>query len=68
MKRFHDRFEKLSSQSLGFSEGVVVFVDKQTGVNYLFYKSGYGGGLTPLLDGSGNVVVSPGCNNFDPER
>lgn len=35
-----------------------VIVDKETGVNYLFVKSGYGAGLTPLLDADGKVVVT----------
>ena len=33
-------------------------VDKETGVNYLLWKSGYGAGITPLLDADGNVVVT----------
>ena len=36
-----------------------IWVDKQTGVNYLYRTSGYGGGLTPLLKSDGTVVVSP---------
>ena len=35
-----------------------VIVDKETGVNYLFVKSGYGAGLTPLLDADGRAVVT----------
>ena len=35
-----------------------VIVDKETGVNYLFIKSGYGAGLTPLLDADGRAVVT----------
>lgn len=35
-----------------------VIVDKETGVNYLFVKSGYGAGLTPLLDADGKVVIT----------
>jgi hypothetical protein len=34
-------------------------VDKQTGVNYLYHQSGYSGGLTPLFDREGRVVVTP---------
>ena len=36
-----------------------IWVDTQTGVNYLFHASGYAGGLTPLLDREGKPVVSP---------
>ena len=36
-----------------------IWVDKETGVNYLYHSSGYSGGLTPLLDSDGKVVVTP---------
>ena len=36
-----------------------IWVDKQTGVNYLFHASGYAGGLTPLLNADGTPVVTP---------
>ena len=36
-----------------------ILVDTETGVNYLLWKSGYAGGITPLLDAAGNVVVTP---------
>ena len=35
-----------------------IWVDKLTGVNYVFHASGYAGGLTPLLDAQGRVMVS----------
>lgn len=35
-----------------------IIVDRITGVNYLVWKSGYAGGITPLLDSDGNVVAS----------
>ena len=35
-----------------------ILVDTVTGVNYLVWKSGYAGGITPLLDSEGKVVVS----------
>lgn len=50
------RFEKIYSQgSLSVTE---IWVDKETGVNYLYHAAGYSGGLTPLLDSEGKVVVS----------
>ena len=49
------RFEKIYSQSMG---SVEIWVDKETGVNYLFCSSGYAGGLTVLLDKDGKPVVS----------
>ena len=35
-----------------------VIVDKETGVNYLCIKSGYAGGLTPLLNADGKPIIS----------
>ena len=35
-----------------------ILVDKETGVNYLMWKSGYGAGITPLLDSEGKVIVT----------
>lgn len=35
-----------------------ILVDKETGVNYLVWSSGYAGGVTPLLDSEGKVVVT----------
>ena len=36
-----------------------VWVDRQTGVNYLFHHDGYAGGLTVLLNRDGSPVVTP---------
>ena len=36
-----------------------IWVDKKTGVNYLFHAAGYAGGLTPLLNADGSPVVTP---------
>ncbi len=53
------RFEKTYSQDLG---STIIYVDKETGVNYLFVANGYAGGLTPLLDREGKPVVTPIIN------
>jgi hypothetical protein len=50
------RFEKVYSQGAGSIE---IWVDKETGVNYLYHASGYAGGLTVLLDKDGKPVVTP---------
>lgn len=55
------RFEKVYSQ--GTLEAVEIWMDKETGVNYLFRQSGYAGGLTPLLDKDGKPVVSTIIND-----
>ncbi len=51
------RFEKIYSQ--GALETIEIWVDKVTGVNYIFRQSGYAGGMTPLLGKDGKPVVSP---------
>ena len=54
------RFEKVYSQ--GTMTTMEIWVDKETGVNYVFHASGYAGGMTPLLDRNGKPVVSPVIN------
>ena len=55
-----DRFIKVYSQSGGFAgNNMVIYVDKETGVNYLSSCSGYAGGLTPLLNRDGTPVITP---------
>ena len=51
------RFVKVYSQ--GAVNVTEIWVDKDTGVNYLYHVSGYSGGLTPLLDREGKPVISP---------
>ncbi len=51
-----ERFEKTYSQ--GAINVTEIWVDKKTGVNYLFHAAGHSGGLTPLLDRDGKPVVS----------
>ncbi len=59
-KAKNERFEKVYSQGqLNITE---IWVDKETGVNYIFHAGGYAGGLTPLLDRDGKPVVSPIMN------
>ena len=40
------RFEKVYTR--GAVNVTEIWVDKETGVNYLYHVSGYSGGLTPL--------------------
>ncbi len=49
------RFERVYSQGMGTVE---IWVDKETGVNYLYRQSGYSGGMTVLLDKDGKPVIS----------
>lgn len=55
------RFEKIYSQ--GTVNVMEIWVDKETGVNYMFHVSGYSGGITPLLDRDGKPIISPIVNN-----
>lgn len=52
----NDRFEKVYEQ--GTLNIMEIWVDKETGVNYVFHASGYAGGMTVLLDREGKPVVS----------
>ncbi len=36
-----------------------IWVDKETGVNYMYHAAGYSGGLTVLLDREGKPVITP---------
>ena len=51
----NERFEKVYSQ--GAMNVMEIWVDKETGVNYVFHASGYAGGMTPLLDREGKPVI-----------
>ena len=51
-------FIKTHSNS-SFLNTTEVWVDKETGVNYLFRSSGYSGGMTVLLDKEGKPVITP---------
>lgn len=55
----NNRFEKTYTQGLGTME---IWVDKETGVNYLYHSGGYGGGLTPLLDREGKPIITSVIN------
>ena len=55
-KEKNKRFERVYSQ--GSLSAMEIWVDKETGVNYLYRQSGYSGGLTVLLDADGKPVIS----------
>ena len=52
------RFQIVEKDSLSIMTTAKVIIDTETGVNYLFVQSGYGGGLTPLLDAKGNPIIT----------
>ena len=42
----------------GTPRDVEIWVDTQTGVNYVFIRESLAGGLSPLLDANGKPIVS----------
>ncbi len=50
------RFEQTYSQ--GVLSTIQIWVDKETGVNYLYMTNGETGGLTPLLGRDGKPVIT----------
>ena len=61
-----DRFVKTVVDGGGMSDNyMAIYVDKQTGVNYLFTCSGYAGGLCVLVDRDGKPIVTPVPNKYD---
>lgn len=55
MEKKKKRFITKESQDFGF-DALRIIVDTETGVHYLNLL-GEGGGLTPLLDENGKVIV-----------
>ncbi len=51
-----DRFEKIYTQG-GIVSRIEVWLDKATGVQYLWREDGSCGGLTPLLDRDGKPLL-----------
>lgn len=60
MAKKENRFEVIfkDGSQLGNEGYRQIIVDKETGVNYLTWKAGYGAGITPLLDAEGKVIVT----------
>lgn len=53
------RFIRTHMQKDGINHLTEIWVDRETGINYLYHAYGYGGGLTVLLDKDGNPIISP---------
>ena len=60
-KAVERRFKRVFAE--GKNNVSEIWVDRVTGVNYLYHyeshPAGYTGGLTPLLDADGKPVVTP---------
>ncbi len=56
MAKKYERFKQV------YTQGVVnvseIWVDKETGVNYLYHQTGQAAGLTVILDREGKPVIS----------
>ena len=63
----NERFFRVFTEGSEFGTKREIFVDRETGVQYLFVKSGYGAGLTPLLDRDGKPMVKTVFNDMDVE-
>lgn len=51
-----ERFKKVFTQ--GTLVTTQIWVDTETGVNYIYHQDGHSGGMTPLLDKDGKPVVT----------
>jgi len=57
MAKKEKRFVRTFSES-GLKGSTEIWVDRETGINYLYHSAGYSGGLTPLLNPDGTPVIS----------
>lgn len=56
-----DRFEKIvKTEKIAASVYGTIFVDKETGVMYLFVDTSYGSGVTVMVDENGNPLIWEG--------
>jgi len=58
MAKKDKRFIKIYSQE-SFLSSTEIWVDKETGVNYMVHNSGGSSGITPLLNAGGSPVITP---------
>lgn len=63
MAKAIDRFEVIYEQ--GVMTTTKILLDRQTGVQYLYYQSANSGGLTPLLGRDGQPVITPVNRSYD---
>ena len=59
-EKVDDRFERIYEQ--GKMNVTEIWVDKETGVQYVYHAAGYGAGMTPLLDKDGKPAI------YDPYK
>ncbi|EBH4249117.1 hypothetical protein AB4033_001399 [Listeria monocytogenes] len=56
LEKMEERFEKIYTQ--GKLNIMEIWVDKETGVQYVYHLSGYAGGMSPLLDADGKPLLA----------
>lgn len=61
MAKEDNRFKVIYEQTSSIIKSPIIqiWLDTETGVNYLFREAAYAGGLTPLLDAEGKPVITP---------
>lgn len=59
------RFIIVDKQGSGLTSALQEIVDRQTGVHYLTWQSGYAGGITPLLGADGRPVITARGMEYD---
>ena len=59
------RFTIVDKQGSGLTSALQEIVDRQTGVHYLTWQSGYAGGITPLLGTDGKPVITARGTEYD---
>ena len=50
------RFERVYAQK-GLNKIIEIWVDTETGVQYIYHSQGYGGGMTVLVDEDGKPLI-----------
>ena len=59
MAKKDPRFHVISAGDDAFLCDAAIWIDKKTGVNYLFVQRGSAGGLTVLVDAQGKPIITP---------
>ena len=59
------RFIIVDKQGSGLTSALQEIVDRQTGVHYLTWQSGYAGGITPLRGADGRPVITARGTEYD---
>ncbi len=57
MAKKEKRFERVFNEGSDLLTEATILVDKTTRIQYLLVKSGYGMGVTPLLDSEGKPLL-----------